>query len=66
MLVARYAPFDAPEPLFTCVSYGCYRLYQCRQISTSGEGILALRSSATPYLLPATTTNAAKVLAGGM
>ena len=46
-LVARYAPSDPPEPLFTSVLCSCYRLHRCRQILTSGEEILALRSSAT-------------------
>ena len=46
-LVARYAPSEAPDPLFTSVLCGCCRSHRCRQIPTSGEEILALRSSAT-------------------
>ena len=47
-LVASYDPSSTPEPLFTSVLYGYYYLHHCRQILTSGEGILVLRSSAAP------------------
>ena len=65
-LVARYVPFDAPKPPFTSVLCGCFRLHRCRQNLISREEVLALRSSATPHLLWATTTTTAKVMANGM
>ena len=62
-LVTCYAPSEAPKPLFTSVLCGRCRLHRCRQILTSGEEILALRSSATSqHLLLPTTTNAADVM----
>ena len=47
-LLAGYAPSDTPEPLFTSTLCGYRCLHRYRQILTSGEGILALRSSVTP------------------
>ena len=47
-LVASYAPSDPPEPLFTSVLCGCYRLLSLSPNPDSREEILAFRSSATP------------------
>ena len=44
-IVASHQPSDAPEPLITSVLCGCCCSHRCRQIQTSGEGILALRNS---------------------
>ena len=44
--VSSHQPSDVPEQLFTSVLCGCCCLYRCRRILTSGEEIMALRSSA--------------------
>ena len=47
-LVARYALFDAPEPLITSVLCGCCRLPSLSPNPNFKEQVLALRSSAFP------------------
>ena len=59
-LVTRYAPSEAPKPLFTSVLYGRYRLLSLSPILIPEKK--SWRSAAPQHLLLPTTTNAADIM----
>ena len=57
-LVARYAPSEVLETLFTIVLCGCCRLHRCRKILNSGGDSLSKAwNSAPPHQLTTNATN---------